>query len=300
MRKYFYGLNPPAPYFEGWYFKLQNDSGQTIALIPAMHISQDGRKSASIQIISETDSWWVEYPADQFSASEDRFLVQIGENIFSEQGIRISVQKNGLSLHGNVSFGPILPIRSDIMGPFRWLPNMECSHSVISMRHRLDGCLILNGEKLDYSRGLGYIESDRGRSFPQDYLWTQCCWEETSIMLSIASIPISRIQFTGCICAIVHNGEEYRIATYKGARAVQWSKDCAVVKQGKYRLEVKLLKQSAQPLRAPADGDMCRAVHESLCAEVHYRLWERNKIILDKMSDKASYEYSNTKSSDPG
>lgn len=44
---------------------------------------------------------------------------------------------------------------------------------------------------------------------------------------------------------------------------------------------------------------MCRAVHESLCAAVHYRLWRRDKLIVNKRSDKASYEYSNTKSSAP-
>ena len=299
MRKYFYGQNPPAPYFEGWYFKLQADYGQTIALIPAMHIQQDGRKTASIQIISEMSSWWIEYPADQFSACEDRFFVKIGENTFSEQGIHISIENNDLSLHGSISFGPFLPIGSDIMGPFRWMSNMECSHGVISMRHWLDGYLILNGEKLNYRGGLGYIESDRGRSFPQNYLWTQCCREETNIMLSIATIPIAKIQFTGCICAIIHDGKEYRIATYKGAGVVQWVRDCAVVQQGKYRLEVRLLEQSAQPLRAPAEGDMCLTVHESLCAAVHYRLWKQNKLIIDKISDKASYEYSDTKSSDP-
>ena len=270
-----------------------------MALIPAIHIQKDGCKSASVQILSETDAWWVEYPADQFSACDDRLFVQIGENTFSEQGIRIGIQKDDLSLRGNVSFGPLPSIGSDIMGPFRWLPNMECSHSVISMRHRLNGYLILNGEKLDYNGGLGYIEADRGRSFPKKYLWTQCCWEEFSIMLSIATIPISKMRFTGCICAIVHDGREYRIATYKGAKVAEWSADRAVILQGKYRLEVELLKQSAQPLRAPADGEMCRTVRESLCAAVHYCLWERDELIMDKISDKAGYEYSNTKSSDP-
>lgn len=120
--------------------------------------------------------------------------MQTGENTFSEQGIHVSIQKDDHSLHGSVSFGPILPIRSDIMGPFRWLPNMECSHSVISMRHSLEGHLILNGEILDFDNGLGYIESDRGKPFPQNYLWTQCCWEDASIMLSIATIPIARLR----------------------------------------------------------------------------------------------------------
>jgi len=291
MRKFFYGQNPAAPYFEGWYFKLQRDAGQTIALIPAIHIEKNGEKSASIQVISETDAWWVEYPAHQFSACEDRFFVQIGENVFSQDGIRIAIQKDNLSLQGKVSFGPILPLSTDIMGPFRWLPKMECAHSVISMRHTLDGFLVLNGEKLDYNQGLGYIESDRGRSFPQNYLWTQCCWGESSIFLSIATIPVSKIRFTGCICAILHKGKEYRIATYKGARVEKWSADGAVIRQGKYRLEVKLLEQTAQRLRAPANGKMCRTVQESLCAKVHYRLWEGDKLIMDKTSHKAGYEY---------
>jgi hypothetical protein len=294
MRKFFYGKNPPSPYFEGWYFKLQSDNGRAIALIPAIHIQQDGRKSASIQIISETDAWWLEYPANQFSACENRFFVRIGENTFSAHGVRLAIHKDNLSLRGRVSFGPLRPIRSDIMGPFRWFPSMECAHGVISMGNRLDGCLILNGEKLDYNKGFGYIESDRGRSFPQNYLWTQCCWEETSIMLSIATIPIWKLQFTGCICAIIHNGKEYRIATYKGAKVEKWSEDSAVVVQGKYRLEVILLEQSAQALRAPADGQMCRTVKESLCAKVHYRLWERDKLLIDKKSDKAGYEHSQT------
>ena len=91
-------------------------------------------------------------------------------------------------------------------------------------------------------------------------------------MLSIASIPISRIRFTGCICAIAHNGKEYRIATYKGARVLQWSADGAVVLQGRHRLGVKLLEQTAQELRAPVEGQMCCTIKESLCAKVRYRL----------------------------
>lgn len=291
MRKFFYGKNPKPPYFEGWYFKLQGDHGRSLALIPAIHIKKDGRRSASIQIISETDAWWTEYPFEQFSASEDHFFVQIGECTFSEKGIHLSVQKDGVSLSGSVSFGKLLPITSDIMGPFRWLPNMECSHSVISMQHSLEGTLSLNGEQLDYNNGIGYIEADRGRSFPTSYLWTQCCWADTSIMLSIATIPISKIRFTGCICAITHNGKEYRIATYKGAKVTTWSKDGAVVLQGSYRLEVKLLEQSPQRLRAPADGEMRRTVKESLCAKVCYRLWEHDNLIIEINSDKASYEY---------
>ena len=64
------------------------------------------------------------------------------------------------------------------MGPFRLISDMECAHGVISMAHRLEGILNVNGECFDFSDGMGYIETDRGHSFPNAYLWTQCTWHE--------------------------------------------------------------------------------------------------------------------------
>ena len=51
----------------------------------------------------------------------------------------------GLSLHGTVRYGHFTPLRSDTMGPFRFLPGMECAHGVLSMGHPLEGSVTLNG-----------------------------------------------------------------------------------------------------------------------------------------------------------
>lgn len=291
MKQYFHGKNKSGPYFEGWYFKCQAQDGHSLALIPAMHIREDGQESASIQVITEDDAWWFEYPASLFSASEDSLHIRLGGNCFSEAGLLLDLEREGLSLHGRVQFGSFQCLKSDIMGPFRWLANMECAHSVISMGHALHGRLELNGGVLDFSGGTGYIEADRGRSFPTAYLWTQCMWEGCSLMLSVAAIPLGKLRFTGCICAIVLNGQEYRIATYRGAEIQKWSAQRAVLKQGRYRLEVQLLEQKVQPLRAPSDGDMNRTVHESLCAKVRYRFWRDKELMFDRTAAQAGYEY---------
>lgn len=60
-------------------------------------------------------------------------------------------------------------------------------------------------------------------------------------MLSIAAIPIGKLRFTGCICAVVLNGQEYRIATCRGAKIQKWSAQEAILRQGRYRLEVEHL-----------------------------------------------------------
>ncbi|MDD6189010.1 MAG: hypothetical protein PUB32_05460 [Clostridiales bacterium] len=77
----------------------------------------------------------------------------------------------------------------------------------------------MNGELLDFSGGIGYVETDRGRSFPRAYLWTQCAWQEPrrgGLMLSIATIPMAIGNFTGCICAIIYDGREYPFSNLPG------------------------------------------------------------------------------------
>lgn len=291
MKKYFHGANKSDPYFEGWYFKCQTQDGRSLALIPAFHASENGEQSASIQVVTDKQAWYLDYPASAFTASRNSLHIVIDENRFSEAGLHLNVELEELSLHGDVEFGPFQTLKSDIMGPFQWLANMECVHSVLSMRHTLRGRLEINNDVLDFNGGIGYIEADRGRSFPTTYLWTQCLWDSCSLMLSIATIPLGKLHFTGCICAIVLDGKEHRLATYRGVRALSWSSNGASLRQGKYRLEVELLQQEPQPLRAPTKGNMSRTIHESLCARVRYRFWQGNELLFDHTDNSASFEY---------
>ena len=298
MNRYYRGAARKGPYFEGWYLKFQTRNGRMLALIPALHIDAEGRRSASMQLISDSQSWWLEYEAADFRVSEACFCVGLGESSFSDQGVRIHIERPGCSLHGALKFGPFAQLQSDIMGPFRFIPAMECSHGVVSMGHALDGTLTLNGESFDFSGGTGYIETDRGRSFPETYLWTQCAWQEdqlASLMLSIATVPLSGIRFTGCICAIFYEGRAYRLATYRGARVEKWSQSGAVVRQGKYRLEADVPKGQGQPLRAPVAGAMQRTIHEILCAEVRYRFWIGRELLFEHADLCASFEYAGSK-----
>lgn len=295
MMRFFHGINRTGPYFEGWYFKHQNPRGQTLALIPAYHVDGDGRCTASLQVLSENQAWWLEYPGAQLHVARPSLQIQIGQSGFGKQGIDLHVRREDISLRGALRYGPLTALRSDIMGPFRFFAGMQCSHGVISMGHSLEGTLELNGELLDFSNGIGYIETDRGRSFPGAYLWTQCLWDgpgRGSLMLAIAAIPLPVGGFTGCICSVFAGGREYRLATYRGARIEAWSSSGAVIRQGKYRLEAELLNERRQALRAPVEGRMERIIHESLCAEVRYRFWHGDDLLVQHIDSHASFEYS--------
>lgn len=293
--KFFHGAKRTGPYFEGWYLKHQSKSGQTLALIPAFHMDAGGRRAASLQIISDRQAWWLEYPAPQFHTDPGRFQVRLGPSSFGSRGVDLHVEQDGLSLHGALRYGPFAALQSDIMGPFRLFGEMQCSHGVLSMGHSLQGALRLNGEEIDFSNGTGYIETDRGRSFPSAYLWTQCAWdspERGRLMLAVATVPLPVGSFTGCICSVLYQGREYRLATYRGARIEEWSPSGATIRQGKYRLKVELLEPRTQPLRAPAEGLMERTVHESLCAPTRYSLWHGEALLFQHTDPSASFEYS--------
>lgn len=295
VMSFFRDTNGTGPYFEGWYLKHQNRQGQTLALIPAFHIDGGGHRTASLQIVLKDRSWWMEYPETQLRVSRQPFQVQVGQSGFGSRGIDLHIRRDELFLRGTLSYGPFTVPRSDVMGPFRFFAGMQCSHGVISMEHRLEGALELNGEHMDFTGGTGYIETDRGRSFPGAYLWTQCLWDgpdRGSLMLAAATIPLPVGGFTGCICCVFYGGREYRLATYRGAEIKAWSASGAVIRQGKYRLEVQLLNERKQALRAPAEGRMVRTIHESLCAEVRYRFWNGKALLFQRTDPNASFEYS--------
>lgn len=302
MGQFYRGENRSRSYFEGWYLKYQAPNGSALALIPALHINSDGQRGVSLQVITDNQTWWLEYPETEFEASAQSFQLRMGETTFGEQGVHLNAEQDGLALHGVLHHGPFTPLKSDIMGPFRFLPGMECSHGVISMGHTLEGDLVLNGETIDFYGGIGYVETDRGRSFPSSYLWTQCTWQEPqfgSLMLSIATIPTAAGCFTGCICAVLYGGREYRLATYRGVRIEHWSDEGATIRQGKYRLKVELLEKQGYPLKAPVEGNMSRTIHESLCTKVRCRFWVGGHLLFDHTDQCAGFEFSDIRRQEP-
>lgn len=271
-------------YFKGWYFKCVGDK-QTIAFIPSFHYSG----SAFLQIITDNKAFCL--PFSQLKYHEEPLLVKIGNNTFSEKGIKLSIKTNDVTLQGTLHFGKLSPIHYDIMGPFKFIPFMQCRHNVYSMSHSIGGKLSFNGEQYLFHNGLGYIEGDCGKSFPKRYIWTQCHFTNGSVMLSVADIPMFGVCFTGIIGVVMINGKEYRIATYLGAKLKHIGNNTVTITQGGYKFIIKLIKKNAHPLSAPINGEMNRTIHESASCTAYYRFLYKETTICEFTSDKASFEF---------
>ncbi len=278
-------------YFKGWYFKCSAND-KTIAFIPAYHRSNQ-RGTASLQII--TDEAALNIPFDSLEYSEKPLCINLEKCVFSEKGLKLNIKNDELTIIGELRFSSVSPIKYDIMGPFHIIPFMQCRHSVYSMRHLVDGKIAVNDKQLDFQNGLGYIEGDSGRSFPNRYIWTQCIFENGSLMLSVADIPLLKFHFTGIIGVVLIDGKEYRIATYLGAKIRHIGDNTVTICQGNYEITAKLIKKNAHPLYAPVNGTMNRIIHESASCVAYYKFSCKGKLLCEFTSDRASFEFEYTR-----
>ncbi len=263
-------------FFRGYYFKHQIN-GQTIAFIPGM-----SKHGAFVQVITPWESNCFYYSHAKFGKN-----IQVGDNIFSSKGIKISLP--GIS--GSIRYGKLTPLHSDIMGIFRFFP-MECRHVIISMRHTLKGSLTINGNHYDFHGGTGYIEGDSGRSFPSRYVWIQAndFPDKSSITISLAKIPFCGFHFFGAFAVLILQGKEYRLATYLGVR-VSDKKDIIIFRQGDLTLVVRILSQgTGYPLASPKNGVMNGIIKEHNDSCVNIRLWKGKRMLCNLTSRHAGYE----------
>lgn len=295
-------------YFEGWYFKHQFGN-QIIAFIPGINVGADGKKKAFIQIISNENSYSVDFPYDSCKINRKKCYIKIGANVFSKKGIKINLHTPDIQVTGRIKYSKLEPIKYSIMGCFRYIPYMECKHEVISMKHSLKGSLDIFEKTLKLTGGRGYIEKDWGHSFPSQYMWIQCnrfIKQEASIMLSIAKIPFMGFGFLGCICVIHYKGIEYRFTTYLGVKVITASETEIYLVQGKYKLIIFLEQENMKKdsdvlsqgkrkfgyqLNAPVGGEMSRPIREEHLCKARFILLKDHKKIIDLKSKDTSMEY---------
>lgn len=289
-------------YFEGWYFKNSNDT-ETISFIPGIHINEKERK-AFIQVITNHSSYFIDYEIEDFKFNVNPFYLKIEKNIFSPNRMQIDIQdkKQQLRIKGKIQYFHNKPIHTNIispniMGPFSYLPFMECNHAILSMQNFLQGEIQLNHTKINFDQGIGYIEKDWGTSFPQSYIWCQgndFRHTKASFMLSIADIPLKVLEFKGIICVLMIGGKEYRFTTYNHTKLVNYQineKSLTITLQkGKYQLTVESYYDISANLLAPVKGKMEKYIKESICSSLMVTLKEKDKIIFNDRSENCGLE----------
>lgn len=284
--------------FEGWYLKHQVDD-KVYSFIVSFHLDGKGEGYGCVQFISNEGSYYKKYALEECVSKLECFQVGMGDANFSLAGVKASIDFADIKVTCDVKYDGITSPKTPIMGPLQFIKCMECSHEVLSLTHKLCGYIELNGQRIDLSQGVGYIEKDSGTSFPKWYMWTQCNFfykGNHSIMAALADVPFGRKSFAGMICEVFYDGRHYRMATYLGGRAKIRSQNEIILKQGRRRLYIRYLEnqnfdEMSHELLAPNNGTMGRKIMESAACKVRYTFYEKGKMKFDFVANQASYEW---------
>ena len=281
-------------YFEGWYFKhVAADRGTVLAFIPGISLSPRG-STAFVQLIDGTTgrTRWFPYPLDAFSFSRNEFGVTVGENRFSLRGIDLSLRDGEGHVEAHLAYSGVTPLpfslgSPNIMGPYAYVPFLECYHGVGSLDHRVDGEVRIDGRRVDFTAGRGYLEKDWGRSMPLAWVWAQMngfAGPGSCFLFSLARIPWLGRSFPGFFALLAEGrgggptegGRIHRFATYTGARVASaqlQGRDLSVVIRDRRRvLRLHAERSHEGTLLAPVDGAMDRRIAESIDARLDVRL----------------------------
>lgn len=278
--------------FEGLYLKHQIGD-RVFSFIISVHKLKNKVEHACIQFITNEGVIYEYFSMEDTQIDMDCFHIKIGKNRFNSDGCRVHMKSEDMDIACNIKYGPFTTLESDIMGPFRRVPNMQCKHKIISMTHQLRGFIDINGEAIELTGGTGYIEGDRGYSFPKKYMWSQCNFKykgDHSIVLACAEIPLPIKSFEGVFCQIFYRGKNYRLATYNGAKILQKTNKSISIKQGDMRVYIMFLDKGGHRLRIPEHGEMKGYVRENPAGRVRYVFYNKDNKIFDFVSRCGSFE----------
>ena len=297
---YHHRVGRSKPYFEGWYFKLVDPKGkQAYAIIPGVFLGADAH--AFIQVLDGQagSSIYHRFPLREFRADKGTFDIQIGGSRFTRFGMSLDIradEQNGqCAVKGEIRFSnwnkwPVTRTSPGVMGPYGFVPFMECNHGILSMDHALSGELSVAGRNTSFEGGRGYIEKDWGRSFPRGYAWAQSNHfgeEGVSISASVARIPWLTSSFRGHLVGFFLRGDLHRFTTYTGAGIehieVNDREYHLVIRDRRYRLELDATRSAGAILHAPYEKQMIERVAETMTStiDIRFRDISRGEMIFE-------------------
>jgi hypothetical protein len=280
-------------YFEGWYFRHTSaHESNTWSFIPGISLNKSDPHSF-IQVIDGMTGWsdYVKYPLTDFRFDEKNVQLKVHDSVFTEDFIDISL-KGLIEIKGRIAYSNLVRyprnlLSPGIMGWYSYVPRMECKHGVVSVIHSLSGELLINGRKVDFTGGKGYIEKDWGTSFPEAWIWIQSNHfksENASFFFSYAKIPWLGKFFMGFISYLYFDGRFYSFCTYNGSRVTRVRRERERIRitlaNNRYMLHINCIRKDHGELKAPVNGEMSRSIRESINSRVSLRLLSHTGTLL--------------------
>ena len=282
----YHGWGKTKQYFEGWYYKVVTAAeDEAFAFIFGIAMETVDSHQAFIQVLDgkRATATYHKFAIPEFTPNRKGFEVQLGGNRFSLDTIQLDLP----DITGQLHFTHQVPwpnrwYSPGIMGPFSFVPFMECYHGILSMDHHIAGHLHIRGETIAFTGGRGYMEKDWGHSFPSGYIWMQSNhFSELgiSIKASVAKIPWLGSSFVGFIAGVWLHDRLIEFTTYNFTKLRQCFADQkkveVVMENRRYRLELLAHRSASSQLASPIAGFMDGRIEESMTARIEVALFDK-------------------------
>lgn len=270
--------------FEGWYVRVHDTSCSFAVIFGISHTKDDPHAFIQTLDTITKQTQYVRYTLKQVRICPYPFQLCIADSTLDASGMRLALMNCPIEMVGCMKFSQLQKLPRSIysptiMGPLSYRKELECVHTICSMHHHVSGDLQIQNRRFSL-HGDGYMEKDRGTSFPKHYIWLQsnvCQEEQASFFLALANVPIRSISFQGIISCLQLSNKLYRFASYYGAitKVVKRSEHAymIIVYQGWDRLYIKVRQGKRYELKAPKNGRMGPKVFEGLEGEITIRLY---------------------------
>lgn len=297
-------------YFEGWYFKLVDKNMEhAFAFIPGIFFSPiKDHDHAFIQVVDGTRKTYryERFSNESFSASANKFFVDIDGNSFGRSGLVFNLARDELNITGKVEFinhlyWPDSFLNPGSMGFYNYILKMQCYSQVCAMDFDLNGSLQVNGESINFTGGKGYIEKNWGAAFPYSWIWIQCNHfqtERASLSCSLGHIPFPISSFRGFLVGLYVDDKFYEFTTMNRSKTEVIQKGTDVIMHLKNRdysltIDCETITEDFILLKGPRDNQMVPLVQENLQGLVNITLKESSggRIIYNDSGRFAGVEY---------
>ncbi len=299
----YHGWGVDKKYFEGWYYKVVNAAeDKAYAFIPGIAMEEDGEQQAFIQVLDgkALTAVYHKFPPHAFLPLAGKFDIELANSRFTLNQIKLDLP----NVQGQLTFENQVPWPNQwyspgIMGPFSFVPLMECYHGILSMDHTIQGELVIDNETVDFSNGRGYMEKDWGHSFPSAYFWLQTnhfSQPGISLKASVAKIPWLHSSFVGFIAGVWLGDRLIEFTTYNFSKLRKSFADQhkveLVMENKNHRLEILAQRSEATTLASPISGFMDGRIEESMTSAIEVQLFDKKnkKVLLHNTGRNAGLE----------
>jgi tocopherol cyclase len=290
----YHGFKKKKNFFEGWYFKITDKTGQyTFAFIPGIIKGfNELDNHAFIQVLDgiKKESHYLKYGVSSFKANKNEFDVSVDTNSFSLKELKLNHYGEDIQLLGNLKFVDIIKwpdtfINPGSMGFYNYLKFMECYSQVCCLDGKIIGKLLINNEEIDFTGGNIYIEKNWGKNFPISYIWVQSNhFKQSDIALtcSIGRVPLPLYSFSGFLTAFRYDGHIYKFTSVNRSKLEKEVYSDKIIlsfvnKNIKLKIEFNIKEDEMLSIKGPNRGAMSLPVQESITSQVKVELIDLHK-----------------------